>query len=138
MTKLVRKLKQMAKKRAHRKTVQKRKVERVQRELEEKEKGKQEQLELETDLEVQRLTHADAAADENAELNKKLVRVVGDLVLEAPKRKSKKQLSRKQVERKEKAQERGLAVAAQLGRKWDLKKRRVKQRAQIRNEDLHN
>ncbi|RNC30067.1 hypothetical protein TcCL_Unassigned07423, partial [Trypanosoma cruzi] len=134
MTKLVRKLKQTAKKRAHRKTVLKRKVERAQRDIEESERLKKERLELETDLEMHRLTHG----EEDAEMKKRLVRLVGNLVLEAPQRKSKKQASRKQMRRKDKQKERGQAVVAQLGKKWDTKKRRVKQRAQIRNEDLHN
>ncbi|ORC92184.1 uncharacterized protein TM35_000043980 [Trypanosoma theileri] len=159
MTKLVRKLKQMAKKRAHRKTVQKRKMEREQKKIEENEKRKEEELERETDLEMQRLaggedltganeestdntttttTTAGRATTDDAELNKKIVRMVGGLVLEAPQKKSKKQMSRKQAKRKEKLQERGLDVAARLDRKWDTKKRRVKIRAQVRNEDLHN
>ncbi|RNF23293.1 uncharacterized protein Tco025E_03002 [Trypanosoma conorhini] len=138
MTKLVRKLKQMAKKRAHRKVVLKRKAERAQKDIEESEKLKQERLERETDLEVHRLTQGEEEEEETAAMNKKVVRVVGDLVLEAPQRKAKKQVSRKQVKRKEKLKERGQAVAAQLGKKWDIKKRRVKQRAQVRNEDLHD
>ncbi|KAH9601669.1 Ribosome biogenesis protein Alb1 [Trypanosoma melophagium] len=165
MTKLVRKLKQMAKKRAHRKTVQKRRMEREQKKLEDIEKKKAEQLERETDLEMQRLGYGRDATegnvesttttmitttttseegktltkeDNNSEINKKIVRVVGGLVLEAPQRKAKKQISRKQVKRKEKAQERGRDVAARLDKKWDSKKRRVKMRAQIRNLDLHN
>ncbi|EAN96593.1 hypothetical protein C3747_71g165 [Trypanosoma cruzi] len=134
MTKLVRKLKQMAKKRAHRKTVLKRKVERAQRDIEESERLKKERLELETDLEMHRLNYG----EEDAEMKKRLVRLVGNLVLEAPQRKSKKQGSRKQMRRKDKQKERGQAVVAQLEKKWNTKKRRVKQRAQIRNEDLHN
>ncbi|ESL06687.1 hypothetical protein TRSC58_05636 [Trypanosoma rangeli SC58] len=140
MTKLVRKLKQMAKKRAHRKTVLKRKEERAQKDIEEGQKLNQERLELETDLEIHRLTTQGEEAEVEAEaaINKKLVRVVGGLVLETPQRKAKKQVSRKQVKRKEKLKERGQAVAAQLGRKWDTKKRRVKQRAQARNENLQD
>ncbi|RNF12015.1 hypothetical protein TraAM80_00575 [Trypanosoma rangeli] len=138
MTKLVRKLKQMAKKRAHRNTVLKRKAERAQKEIEEGEKLNQERLERETDLEIHRLTTQGEESEAEAAINKKLVRVVGDLVLETPQRKAKKQASRKQVKRKEKLKERGQAVAAQLGKKWNTKKRRVKQRAQARNENLQD
>ncbi|KAK7201319.1 Alb1 [Novymonas esmeraldas] len=147
MTKLVRKLKEMAKKRAHRKTVQKRKVERVQRELDRRSEQKSQRLEDEVDREMARLngeledeansraTTSGAAADETV---KRAVRVIGSLVLDAPARKSKKQLTRKQAKRQERLVERGTAVSDTLAKKWDHKKRRIKVRAQTRNADLHN
>ncbi|GET92804.1 hypothetical protein, conserved [Leishmania tarentolae] len=151
MTKLVRKLKQMAKKRAHRKTVQKRKVERAQRELERRSEQQSQKLEDEVDREMARLNgelEKDASAGVGAsgrEMDvsatdgavKRAVRMIGNLVLDAPVKK-KKQLSRKQAKRKEKMLERGVAVSDCLSKKWDRKKRCVKLRAQIRNEDLHN
>ncbi|KAG8348655.1 hypothetical protein ERJ75_000777200 [Trypanosoma vivax] len=139
MTKLVRKLKQLAKRRAHRKSVQKRKAERAQREIEEEQRQRQEELELETDFEMERLVQGNSSSTTGGiDTGKKASRIVGGLVLETPKRKAKKQLTRRQIKRKEEARERGMAVAAQLGRKWETKKRRVRQRAQIRNEDLHD
>ncbi|CBZ30837.1 conserved hypothetical protein [Leishmania mexicana MHOM/GT/2001/U1103] len=151
MTKLVRKLKQMAKKRAHRKTVQKRKVERAQRELERRSEQQSQKLEDEVDREMARLngelekdTSAGTAASgpgmDEAATNvavKRAVRIIGGLVLDASVTK-KKQLTRKQAKRKEKMVERGLAVSDSLSKKWDHKKRCVKLRAQIRNEDLHS
>ncbi|CAJ1036602.1 putative Alb1 [Leishmania utingensis] len=153
MTKLVRKLKQMTKKRAHRKTVQKRKVERAQRELERRSEQQSQKLEDEVDREMARLNgeieeevNARAAAssrdiDNDAARSvmvKRAMRIVGDLILDTPVKKSKKQLTRKQARRREKMVERGLAVSDSLSNKWDRKKRCVKIRAQIRNEDLHN
>ncbi|SCU64339.1 uncharacterized protein TEOVI_000007100 [Trypanosoma equiperdum] len=130
----------MAKKRAHRNTVLKRKAERAQKELEENAKREKERLERETTLEMQRVARGDeaSATGESTGLSNKVMRVVGDLMLELPKQRAKKQVSRKQAKRKEAARERGEAIAAQMGKKWEAKKRRVKQRAQIRNEDLHD
>ncbi|KPA86284.1 hypothetical protein ABB37_00511 [Leptomonas pyrrhocoris] len=147
MTKLVRKLKQMAKKRAHRRTVQKRKVERAQRELERGNEQQSERLEDEVDREMARLngelegeatrpSKGDIEEATNAAV-KRAVRIVGDLVLDAPVKKRKRQLTRKQAKRKEAMISRGEAVNDSLAKKWDHKKRRVKVRAQIRNEDLH-
>lgn len=151
MTKLVRKLKQMAKKRAHRKTVQKRKLERAQRELEKEQEAAANRLEREVDEEVARLNGNGTDNDEEGSGSQpkggkgnmspamqKMIRVVGGLVLDAPNKKNKKRLSRKQARRQEKLIDRGEAIADQLAKKWDHKKRRVKVRAQIRNEDLHN
>lgn len=171
MTKLVRKLKQMAKKRAHRKSVQKRRVERAHRELQLQDEMKSARLESEVELEMNRIRSgaADGAGNANDEWQdeptsphagsaghgepvssitgasdrdipigqRKAVRVLGDIVLDAPSRKGKKQLSRKQMRRKAKMQQRGVDINDTLDKKWLQKKTRVKVRAQIRNEDLH-
>lgn len=127
MTKLVRKLKQMGKKRAHRKAVQKRKAERAEQDLQNEQQRKEEQrLEDEVDLEMEK--QGDAL--------KKTVRVIGDLVLDVQRKKSKR-LSRKQAKRKERIIAKGEDISDSLSKKWESKKRRVKARAQIRNLDLH-
>lgn len=148
MTKLVRKLKQMAKKRSHRKAVQKRKAERIQRDIERERESDEQRLEKETDKELARVMGT-AVDDRDEEeeggvehqsaantVNKRQVHIVGDLVLDAPVKK-RKQLSRKQAKRQERLKARGEAITDMISKKWDHKKRRVKQRAQIRNEDLH-
>lgn len=144
MTKLVRKLKQMTKQRAHRKQVQKRKAGRIQCDLDKEKETKEKQLERETDKELARMKGEDVFETESDDdevkakkLNNRIVRIVGDLVLDAAPRKNKKQLSRKQAKRQEKAKEKGVAISDQIAKKFDRKKRRIKVRAQIRNEDLH-
>lgn len=142
MTKLVRKLKQMAKKRSHRKAVQKRKADRIQRDLEREKESEQAHLEAETDMEMARLISNDEGAHSEGSsgrpekaASKHQIRVIGGLVLDAPMTK-RKQLTRRQAKRKEKAKVRGEAIAEMITKKWEHKKRRVKQRAHIRNEDL--
>lgn len=154
MTKLVRKLKQMAKKRAHRKTVQKKKELRHVRATLEAKELERNKLSTEVEKEITRLAQEDADEggvapasaqesesdneSESTNARKGQVRKIGDLVLDLPNRKSKKQLTRKQRKRKEKMVDRGVVISETLDKKWDLKKRRVKVRAQIRNQDLHN
>lgn len=135
MTKLVRKLKQMSKKKAHRKAVQKRKQERAEKELLAARERKEQELEDEVDEEMARLEGRDKR-DVNEEV-KQAVRVVGDLVLDVQQKKSKR-LTRKQAKRKERMIIKGESISDSLSKKWDVKKRRVKARAQVRNSDLGN
>lgn len=134
MTKLVRKLKQMAKKKAHRKAVQKKKVERAEKELKESKAKKEQELECLVDEEMAKL--AENQAPSSAQVIHQAVRVVGDLVLDVRPKKS-KQLTRKQAKRRERMIAKGEGVRDLLAKKMAAKKRRVKARAQIRNSDLH-
>lgn len=135
MTKLVRKLKQMSKKKAHRKAVQKRKLERAEKELIAARERKEQELEEEVDEEMARLEGREKKITSNE--IKQAVRVVGDLVLDVQHKKTKR-LTRKQAKRKERMITKGESISDSLSKKWDVKKRRVKARAQIRNSDLGN
>lgn len=130
MTKLVRKLKQMSKKKAHRKAVQKRKLERAEQNIQSKSDPR---LEREVDEEMNRMESGEGAEKEV----QKAVRVIGDLVLDVNRKKSKR-LTRRQAKRKEKIIAKGEDISDSLSKKWEIKKRRVKARAQIRNSDLDN
>lgn len=132
MTKLVRKLKQMSKKKAHRKAVQKRKQERAERELRESREQKEEELERQVD---EAMAEMEGGAGSVEKKLQQTVRVVGDLVLDVQRKKT-KQLTRKQAKRKERSIAKGEGVNDVLSKKWDVKKRRVKARAQVRNTDL--
>ncbi|CCW69469.1 unnamed protein product [Phytomonas sp. Hart1] len=158
MTKLVKKLKQMAKKRSHRKTVQKRKFERSQRQAEDAKRKPNDPFEMEGDLDMDRITqpHAALSMDQNGSASGAIdfqnpqgpiptsdspslgPKLLGGIVVEAPVRKRTKQLTRKQIKRKAKMVAHGEAVQHALEKKWSHKKMRVKLRAQIRNQDLHN
>ncbi|CCW62128.1 unnamed protein product [Phytomonas sp. EM1] len=158
MTKLVKKLKQMEKKRSHRKTVQKRKIERVQRQVENEKREQDTQFEREVDVEIDRVNQQHASFHNSqseggngsigaqnpkgslgvSESRLATKQLIGGIVVEAPARKNKKQLTRKQMKRKSKMMEHGEAVQDALSKKWIHKRMRVKLRAQIRNQDLHN
>lgn len=151
MTKLRRKLKQMAKKRAHTRTVFKRKVERAAREAEEKKARDEEKLAEEVEREMARLNEAAEQSSSGigaTGLSSNAHKVGKDPSSQTPsetkqvgpaiQKGAKKQLTRKQAKRKEKLTEKGEAITQQLEKKWGLKKIRVKQRAQVRNENLHN
>ena len=132
MTKLRRKLKDMAKKRAHKNTVQKRKLERALREQQAKKAAAENgeaPIELDEDDKQQ-----DPVSDQKA------ANMLGGLVTAKiganNNGKKKKPLSRKQLKRKAKLVEKGTAIAGALEKKWAVKKLRVKQRAQVRNENL--
>ena len=147
MTKLRRKLKQMAKKRAHTRTVFKRKVERAAREAEEKKIRDEERLAEEVEKEMTRMSEAaeQSSSGIGATGLSSNAHKAGTAAPEktpgsgpAIHKGAKKQLTRKQAKRKEKLTEKGTAITEQLEKKWGLKKIRVKQRAQVRNENLHN
>lgn len=123
----------MSKKKAHRKAVQKRKLERAERELNESKTKKEQELESLVDEEMEKLKEAELHG--SGQNTHQAVRVVGDLVLDVRPKKS-KQLTRKQAKRKEKMIAKGEGVRDLLAKKLDVKKRRVKARAQIRNSDL--
>lgn len=149
MTKLRSKLQQLAKKRAHRKTVQKRKVDRAAKDAVLKKEKEQSRLEEQVALEMERLANPELDAGEDPKpsqfddgliIDKKLV---ASLVMPgrgngpAVKKGAKKQLTRKQAKRKEKLIEKGSGIADAMNKKWNVKKLRVKSRAQVRNENLH-
>lgn len=145
MTKLRRKLQQLAKKRAHKKTVEKRKYDRASKELEEKkakEAAKLEELAERDMLKMSDPNWEDVSSDEEAAtMDTKTKQLIGGLVMNSGPRLAKgkkKQLTRKQLRRKEKTVEKGQAIADQISKKWGVKKLRVKQRAQVRNENLHD
>ncbi|CUG88963.1 Hypothetical protein, putative [Bodo saltans] len=149
MTKLRSKLQQLAKKRAHRKTVQKRKVDRAAKDILAKKTAEQIRLEEQTNLEMERLANPELDAGEDPQpstladgliIDKKLVASIvmpGRPSGPALKKGAKKQLTRKQLKRKEKGIEKGSGIADQMNKKWNVKKMRVKVRAQVRNENLH-
>lgn len=142
-TKLQRKIKQLAKKRARKKNVSRRKIERSAKEAEKKRLLDEDRLDDAVDAEVQRLETG--AADDNAypeevsttAAKKTAAKLIGGIMVSTVARKQSKQVSRKQRLRKEKNIEKGTAVAEMLTKKWNTKKIRVKSRAQVRNEDLH-
>lgn len=133
MTKLIRKLKQMSKKKAHRKAVQKRKLERVEKEHLESKENKDRELECLVDEEMAKLE--EGTSKSTGKTVQQAVRVVGDLVLDVRSKKT-KQLTRKQAKRKERMITKGEGVKAALAKKLDVKKRCVKARAQVRNSEL--
>jgi hypothetical protein len=148
MTKLRRKLQQLAKKRAHRKTVQKRKVDRAAKDVIAKKTEEQTRLDEQTNLEMERLANPELDAGEDPQpskfedgliIDKKLVAsiVMPGRSGPAVKKGAKKQLTRKQLKRKEKLIEKGSGIADKMNKKWNVKKMRVKVRAQVRNENLH-
>lgn len=133
MTKLVRKLKQMSKKKAHRNAVQKRKLERAEREHAESKENKERELEYLVDEEMAKLD--EGSVKSTGKTAQQAVRVVGDLVLDVRTKKA-KQLTRKQAKRKERMIAKGEGIKAALAKKLDVKKHCVKARAQVRNSDL--
>lgn len=141
MTKLRRKLQQLAKKRAHKKTVQKRKVVRATKEIAEKKAAEEERLAALVEQDMLRLSDPSAETAGTVPLSSSEKQLIGGLVMNsgpAIKKGSKKQLTRKQTRRKEKGIEKGEAIAEQLDKKWNHKKIRVKIRAQVRNAELQN
>ena len=143
MTKLRKKLKVMARKKAHRVSVHKRKVDRLERESEERGLAEEQRRKSQEDRDVWLLT-ADPLENQGATPNssntvmsdRKAANLLGGLIVQKLQKKSKKKLSRKQLKRKEKIVDRGEAIAGALDKKWSLKKIRVKARAQTRNEGL--
>lgn len=117
--------------------MQKRKVARAQREIELEKERQTANLENAFNDEISRLNEGDSN-EAMATAEKRMIHVIGDLVLDAKKETKKKQLSRKQMKRKSKLVERGEAITDTLERKFDQKKRRVKIRAQVRNSNLHS
>lgn len=149
MTKLRRKLQQLAKKRAHKKTVQKRKSDRAAKELVAKKEADAKRLEELVERDMLRLSNSgnptreqdyDEVAANGTNFTNSQRQLVGGLVMNslAVKSGKKKQLTRKQMRRKEKNVEKGEAIAEQMEKKWISKKIRVKVRAQTRNAELHN
>jgi hypothetical protein len=134
MTKLRRKIKDMAKKRAHKNTVQKRKLERALKGQEAKKLAAAENAQQGKEEDI-----VDDEADVPEVSERKAANMLGGLVTSkiggGPNGK-KKQLTRKQLKRKAKVVERGEAISGALDKKWAIKKLRVKQRAQVRNENV--
>eukprot|EP00744_Colponema_vietnamica_P013375 GILI01018742.1.p1 GENE.GILI01018742.1~~GILI01018742.1.p1 ORF type:complete len:137 (-),score=36.36 GILI01018742.1:139-549(-) len=135
MSKLRSKLKVTQKRKSRREGVAKRKLERIQKEQEEKSAASEEQrIEAEVDDIIRR------DAEGITEEEEKTVKMVAGLVVHRPAlaQSKKKQLSRKQLVRQEKHRERGEAIASAQEKKWADKKQRVKHRAQVRNSELGN
>lgn len=140
MSKLRKQIKVMARRRTHREQVQKRKIERAQREKERALEDRDDAAEIER--EVDELLRAEAAGESlqgNEAAHSTKIMIGGLLVQKAQAgKKPAKKLTRKQARRKEQNVERGKATADSLARKWEDKKKRVKARAQVRNSELQN
>lgn len=126
MTKLRKAIKLASKRRAHRKNVSKRKMDRLEKNIAEETRKT---LEEEGSLPIGEAVVAEFPIDQHARNE------IGDLIVTETGKHSKRQLSRKQMKRKAKNVEKGIANSDLLHKKWVEKKHNVRARAKIRGEE---